>query len=882
VPPEDPAPHGHMSDSSLAPGTRIGPYEIVSLLGQGGMGAVYKAKDLRLSREIALKVLRGDVASDADRLRRFAAEARAASLLNHPNIVAVYDIGEQDGSPYIISELLQGETLRDRLSTGPLPARKAIEFALQILRGLAAAHDKGIVHRDLKPENLFLTKDGLVKILDFGIAKLSRQGQEPAGTDVETESHTGTGAILGTVGYMSPEQVRGLPVDSRSDLFSFGTVLYEMLAGKRAFKGTTPADTMSAILREDPTEALGSGPVLAAGVIRVVRRSLEKAPEDRFQSARDLAFALEGATPSDSRSTGTEPRPAVRVSPLLPRRTLVAVAALAAAAGLAWWLARLTAPTSAPTTYQRLTFRAGKVQSATFGRDGETILYSARWGNRPTELFEARANTRGERPLGLTDGLILAISRREEMALLLRPQISSWQSFEGTLARAPMAGGAPREVLEGVLSADWSPDGQDLAVVHVVRDRYRLEYPIGHVLVAPDPPAWISALRVSPSGDQVAFLEHPVARDNRGDVSLVDRAGQKRTLASGFAALNGLGWSPERDEIWFGASRVNGSPDQIRAVSLSGRQRLIEEAPGGFYPLDISPRGQILGARTTLWTEVRARARGAEETELAAADLSFLQDISDDGKLVLGTDTGQGGGPNSSFYVQKTDGTRPLWLGEGDGQALSPDGRFVLALVVHTQPQQLLIVPTAAGETRTLDPGAVVQYSRAVWDGTGRVVFSGADKKNSERLYVQDVAGGPPRAVTDDGVLLSPIGRPVSPDGQRVVAVGAEDGVPAVYPLAGGKPVAIPGLDTGDVTLCWTPDGREILVAHYEENESTPPRIQRIEVATGRAQPWTRLGRTLASGLIGTYRVLVTPDGESYAYNYTRSLSDLYLTSRLR
>jgi hypothetical protein len=869
-----------VSEASLAPGARVGPYEILSLLGQGGMGQVYKARDLRLSREVAIKVLLAGVPSDKDRLRRFEDEAKAASLLSHPNIVAVYDIGDSNGSPYIVSELLQGETLRDRLSTGPFPPRRAVEHGIQILRGLAAAHDKGIVHRDLKPENLFLTKDGLVKILDFGIAKLGRHGEEHAGTDVETRTHTSAGTMVGTVGYMSPEQVRGLVVDHRSDIFSFGAVLYEMIVGKRAFRGSTVADTLSAILREDPTDTSGSGPGLPAGLVRAVRRCLEKSPDDRFQTARDLAFALDGA-PTDSRPAASESRLLGRG---LRRSTAPAAVAALVAIGTALgvWLGRALAPAPAPASFQRLTFRPGQVQAARFAGDGETILYSAKWGNNPFELFSTRATTRGELSLGQKDVLILAVSGEGKMALLLEPKSVTWGVSEGKLAIAPMAGGTPREVLEGVLNADWSPDGKDLAVVHVVEDeKYRIEYPIGHVLYAPGPPAWISGLRVSPKGDQVAFLEHPVANDKEGSISIVDREGRKRTLTSRVGSLMGLGW-PNGDEIWFGASAVNGTPNQLRAVTLSGRQRLVMEASGGFELFDVSRSGQVLGARTTTWTEVRARAKGAaEEAELPAADLAFLSDMSDDGKLVLETDVGENAGPDFRFSVQKTDGSPALWLGEGDGQALSPDGRLALAVLAHTQPPQLIIVSTGAGETRTLEPGVVTQYKRAVWDTTGRrVVFSGVDKENSVRVYVQSVAGGPPRAVTSDGVSLGRIGRPVSPDGQRVVAIGPND-VPALYPLAGGDPVAIPGLGLGDVAICWSPDGRDLLVARYEDSLA-PPRIDRVEVGSGRRRPWNRLVASAPSALFAQPRVLVTPDGESYAYNYTRSLSDLYLTSRLR
>jgi hypothetical protein len=371
-----------------------------------------------------------------------------------------------------------------------------------------------------------------------------------------------------------------------------------------------------------------------------------------------------------------------------------------------------------------------------------------------------------------------------------------------------------------------------------------------------------------------------VAGDQRGGVFVVGRNQPRRALASGFTAVEVVRWSPDGGEVWFGGTRASGAPQQIRAVTRSGRERLLVEAPGNLDLRDVSPRGQLLCSRATLWTEIRARFRSsAEEAELPAADLSFLSDLADDGRLVLGTDEGQGGGPSFSFYVQKTDGSPPVWLGEGDGQALSPDGRFALAVLLQSKPQQLVVAPTGAGETRTLEAGAVVRYTRAVWDSSGRrVVFAGIDGQDHERLYVQDVDGGPPRAVTSDGVTLAKLGRPVSPDDRRVVALGPDD-VPALYPLAGGEPVAVPGLGEFDVPICWTPDGRELFVARYED---TPARIERVDVTSGRTRPWAAHGRGLASGLWGQNRILVTPDGASYAYSQVRRMSDLYLTSPLK
>ena len=320
-------------------GTALGPYELTGALGAGGMGEVYRARDPRLHRDVAIKVLPPAFAEDDERLRRFEQEARAAGLLNHPNIVAIYDFGTHDGAPYVVSELLEGETLRHRIGGHALSPRKAVDIAIQLMHGLAAAHHRGIVHRDLKPDNIILTRDGQVKILDFGLAKLTLP--DPGGQAVSRSAtfgvDTGPDAVWGTAGYMSPEQVRGKPVDYRSDLFSFGAILYEMLSGRRAFKGDTPADTTSAILREDPPEITGTGHAIPPALERIVRHCLEKNPEERFQSARDVAFDLESITGISGSSSlampGTAPRRGVRRG---VRASVVAAVALAALAGTFW------------------------------------------------------------------------------------------------------------------------------------------------------------------------------------------------------------------------------------------------------------------------------------------------------------------------------------------------------------------------------------------------------------------------------------------------------------------------------------------------------------------------------------------------------------------
>ncbi|HEY6148764.1 MAG TPA: serine/threonine-protein kinase, partial [Thermoanaerobaculia bacterium] len=298
---------------TLTSGSRLGPYEIVAPIGAGGMGEVYRARDPRLGRDVAVKVLPPSFSADADRLRRFEQEARAAGILNHPNITSVLDIGEHDGSPYVVQELLEGETLRQALAAGVSP-RKAVDYAIQIAHGLAAAHEKGIVHRDLKPENVFVTKDGWLKILDFGLAKLIHPEERLPATNLPTETAgTEPGVVLGTLGYMSPEQVRGRLADARSDIFSFGAILYEMLAGQRAFKGDSAADTMSAILKEDPPDISLTNQNVPPGIERIVRHCLEKNPEQRFQSARDLAFDLEALSGVSGPRAGVQTAEVARV-----------------------------------------------------------------------------------------------------------------------------------------------------------------------------------------------------------------------------------------------------------------------------------------------------------------------------------------------------------------------------------------------------------------------------------------------------------------------------------------------------------------------------------------------------------------------------------------
>ncbi|HEY6931556.1 MAG TPA: protein kinase, partial [Thermoanaerobaculia bacterium] len=518
---------------TLLGGSKLGPYEIVSPLGAGGMGEVYRAKDPRLGRDVAIKVLPASFSTDADRLRRFEQEARAAGILNHPNLTAVYDIGTHDGAPYVVQELLEGESLRSVLAGGRLSQRKTIDYSLQIAHGLAAAHEKGIVHRDLKPENIFVTRDGRVKILDFGLAKLTHQEEGAPATSLPTATAgTEPGVVLGTLGYMSPEQVRGRPADARSDIFSFGAILYEMLSGKRAFHGDSAADTMSSILKEDPPDLSITNQSVSPGLERIVRHCLEKNPEQRFHSAHDLAFDLEAL----SGISGASPAGAARV-PASPRRTgraaaMVAGALVLLAAGYLFGRRALQSNTGSAATSvsrKRLTFQRGNVLYARFTADAQNVVYGASWGDRPTEIFYSHIGSPETRPLGIPGASLLSVSSTGELAILLKKNNLFGVTGKGTLARVPLAGGAPRQVAEDVIGADWTPDGKDLAVMKDTGTKVVLEFPSGKPVYSTA--FQLLALRVSPDGQWVAASE---SDSSNTWIDVIDSSGHRRELVKDF------------------------------------------------------------------------------------------------------------------------------------------------------------------------------------------------------------------------------------------------------------------------------------------------------------------------------------------------------------
>jgi serine/threonine protein kinase/WD40 repeat protein len=871
----------------------LGPYRIVGLLGEGGMGAVYRAKDTRLGRDVAVKVLTNVTFSDRERLQRFEQEARATGMLNHPNLLTIYDIGtDGEGNPFLVSELLEGETLGSRLGRGPLAPRRAVDAALQMANGLAAAHEKGIVHRDLKPENIFLTRDGRLKILDFGIAKLTgtKDSEGPTFAMAATEP----GMVIGTVGYMSPEQVRGEAVDQRSDIFSFGTIVYEMLTGMRAFRRDSAIETLSAILKEDPRDLTEILPNVPPALERLVRRCLEKDRDLRFQTARDLAFNLETlAAMSQSQTMTQAPRPAPPVPPRTSstaaptmrqtvarpltkpkRRTsplllgLLYLVSIAGAAYAGWFLANRQQGEVPETQFHRLTFRRGEVRSARFSPDGETIVYSAAWDGRPPETFIATRRATEARPLGVPSSEVLAISKSTELAILLRRDRVTGL---GTLARVPLAGGMPREVAENVLQADWSPDGANLAIIRQLGDKTRVEYPIGTVKY--ETTHFVRDLRIAPDGKRLAIIE-----PSRGEfeVAIIDN-GAPVTIARGWPrGAGGLAWSPDSSELWISGA-AGSAPPALYAVNVdSGAVRLVSRLAGSIRIMDRAPSGEALISNGT-WRAGLVWKNAAEELERDASwlDWSILAGLAPDGSSLLFSETREGGGASSAVYLRRADAPAPLHLGDGIGDGLSPDGKWVLA---H-QGAKLVLIPTGTGQHRELKIDGAFDNGAAWLPDSRRAIVSGAVGKDGYRLYVIDTLDETAKPVSPENIWSGGTRAfATSPDGTIVAGMTADRTV-ALYPLDGSAAMPLPSVQKAEIPIEWSADGTALFV--YDPT-ALPARVYRVTIATGARELWKEFMPADPAGVYKIAPVLVTRDGNAYAYNAMRVLSELYVAEALK
>ena len=746
--------------------------------------------------------------------------------------------------------------------------REAAEYALQIAHGLIAAHERLIVHRDLKPENLFLTHDGRIKILDFGVAKLQTTTEDKRSIENLT-TVTKHGAMIGTVAYMSPEQLRGKPVDHRSDIFSFGAILYEMMAGCRAFRGETEVDTMTAVLREEPPSASLDAAAIPAGYQDIVKHCLEKEPENRFQSAKDLVFTLQTLSTSPARALPS-PKPVPRTTSALPW-ALAAVMAVATVLLLMTQILRAPGP---PPAYRRLTFEAGTVYSARFAPGDQSIVYGAAWNGKPVQLFSTVGNSLLTQPLNLSDANLLAISPSNELAVVLHgTHNGQLETIDGMLGRTPLAGGSPKEILADVRWADWDAKG-GLAVVHYVDGHGRLEYPIGKVLYQSD--GWISNIRFSPQGDKIAFMDHPAPWDNRGAVSVVDLAGHVKTLTEEWASEQGLAWRPAGDEIWFTAVK-EGQTLNLMAVSLSGKVRTVLDLPMGITLHDIASDGRVLVALNSKRLAMAFSTLGnKQDVELSWHDWNVAKDISRDGQFVLFEDASEAAGPGYAVALRKLDGTLPERLGDGSAGGLSPDGKWAIA-VSTGHPEQVTLLPTGPGQPRPVDVSALEQipngWARFLTDGQ-RLIANGNERGHATRCFVLDLAGGKPKAVTPEGIVCGPS----SPDSRFVVGVGPSSAV-AIYPIGDGSPRAIPGLEAGFLPVQWSDDGSVLYGYHMGE---LPSKIYEVAIATGKQTVVQELRPGAPAGVVTVAPVVVSRDGTRFVYSYNQAMSVLYLISGLR
>jgi serine/threonine protein kinase len=816
---------------SLTPGSHLGPYEIVDFIGAGGMGQVFKARDTSLGRDVAIKILLSFVSVSQDQLRRFEQEARAAAALNHPNILSVFQLASHQGIPYLVSELLQGTTLREQLARGPLPTRKAIDYGIQIARGLAAAHEKGIIHRDLKPENLYVTKDGRAKILDFGLAKLkpSMQGEDNAQT---LSSGTEPGVVLGTVGYMSPEQVRGETADHRADIFAFGAILYEMLAGRRAFQKPTPAETMSAILNEEPPAASQIATSLPAALQRVVHRCLEKSREQRFQSASDLAFALEALSEAGSSPTVPTERTARK------RKWISGVAAVAVVASvlaLQYYVRRRsTAPESARSAASlevRTLTESGKATRSAATPDGRYIAYV----HSETGNFELR--------------LLQVSTERDVVVLPASPK--------------------------GIYSLHFSPDGNFIYYLQQLDSTITDAYGVFRIatLGGPSTPvatdARMYSVTVSPDGKRVAYITRTA---NESQIVAVDPDGgsrhilAKRPLASGFWFVE---WSPSQNSLAavaigkedMGLVRVDLPAGAIQDLSVSRWEALGQPAWSPDGTTIYSPAWPTGGATMQIWA---FDARTGAHRAITSGSTSYLEwSLSSTavGDLIANTLAWD----DTLWVIDHSGRTQRInsLKNEGSENAIWVDDR-----VVTSNTSEIIVHEPNAGRSTKLRSYSEIyrQLSRC---GPSHVVYWASDDKHQSHIARTDITSGATAQLTDGPLDDEPS---CTADGSTLVFVRCMDQgnrcVLAKKSLGTGQlsqlydlesDPAHPGLASPNPTI--SPDGTTVLFRKQSDADDLSEWAMTLPIGGGEA---SKLKMPVPIGEVGTFRWAA--DGKSILY----------------
>jgi serine/threonine protein kinase/Tol biopolymer transport system component len=873
---------------TLTAGTRLGPYEIMTPLGAGGMGEVYRAKDTRLGRDVAIKVLPARFSSSPELRERFEREARAISSLNHARICTLHDVGHQDGVDFLVMEYLEGESLAEKLLKGALPLRDTLRIGMEVCEALDVAHRAGIVHRDLKPANIMLTKSG-AKLMDFGLAKASAASgganrTAPLLSAAETISGpspisplTGAGQVIGTIQYMSPEQIEGKEADARSDVFALGAVFYEMATGRRPFEGKSQISVASAILEKDPAPIRQLQPLTPPAFERVVSTCLQKNPEERFQSARDIRLELQWIAENPIAETKPGQAPAANRSLSLLPWALAGALAIATSTGA--WLYHRNVGSAAIPTYKQLTFERGFVYAARFAPDGRSVVYSASWDGQPLQIYSTDPGSPESRALNLLNSTLFAASAKD-LAISIGCRDRYIGDCQGTLALVPISGGAPRELAEEVVAADWTSDGSEMAIVRHTEGKYRVEYPRGKVIYESHKP--LGFVRIAPDGKSLAIAQSVGEWGDAGRLFVLDANGKQITHSQMYVSLEGVAWPPSGEEVWLAGTTDAGWADAIYALRMNGQERIVLRLPGMVRLHDISRDGAALLSKDLWRSDIMYRgASDKSERSLSWLDYAQLRDITDDGNMVSIADWGQAAGASGLAFVRKTDGSAAVKLGAWDEPVLSPDGTRVLAVEgVTVGTGKPSVVPIGVGEIQKFEVAEIQNVQSMGWMPDGKSFYYGADDGHGFRMYLQDLAGGKPRAVTPVITVKSYYFEThlVSPDGKFLFARDTS-GKAKLYPVAGGEPQDLAGLMPEDVWMTWTKDGREAYVFHDEKTSAT---VYRLDVTSGKRQLVAKVAPVDPAGVTSISNVLYTPDGKAYAYSDTQELSELFIVAGVK
>ena len=867
----------------LRPGTRLGPYEIVAPLGAGGMGEVYRARDTRLGRDVAVKVLPQHLSANPELRARFEREARAIGSLNHPHICTLHDVGREGVTDYLVMELVEGETLSTRLAKGPLPLADVLRIGGQVADALERAHRAGVTHRDLKPGNVMLTKTG-AKLMDFGLARGTGLGpsSDLTSSPTMTSPLTAEGTIIGTFQYMAPEQLEGQEADARADLWALGCLLHEMATGKRAFEGKSQASLITAIMGSEPAPVSQLSPLAPAALDRLVGACLAKDPAERIQSAHDVKLQLSWIAAGGSQTGAAAVTGVTARSRGTPGRAALAVGAVALVLGATagYFGGKQTSSSMAGAgeiRYKAVTFEEGFVFAARFAPDERTIVYSADWDRKPRDLFVTGLDSPDFRPLGFTGSDLLAVSRTGDLGTLAGSKIvgGSPYSRRGTLALASLTGGASRPQLEGVRYADYGPDGS-MAVVRDVGRQQTLEYPAGHVIRKVN--IWREAgslgivnPRVSPSGEYVAYFD--LSNRNALTVKIVNRTGKVVATGPTFGDWWGLAWTPS-NEVWCAVEDTIGNQTPIYSLDVRGRSRLVYRAPGYLTLHDISRHGDVLASfdhdighaelvDATNAPPVDRSWRDGAEVEAFSADHTMLSRL-----------RGGSGGVNGSIFLWRPGVDQPIRISEGNEAALSADASKALVVSTATPPT-VTIVPTGAGIPQPLDLGKIESVVWKGWHPDGRPLLSLVRPGIAPVVHAFTPAGRDPVAILPPELQLNGANQ-ISPDGSRVVATDST-GHLVLSSFATRAYHPLPGVSSTDRVIGWAADGASAFVI------STQPgamQVDRVNVLTGTRTPWKSV-HTNHAAVTGLSRIIASPDGH-LAYSYRNTRSELYVIHGLK